>query len=225
RKYPYFAEQSWSNILCLHWPVDVELIRPYVPKPFLIDLFNDKAWVTIVVFRAKESLFRSMPTWTAYPPVTQINVRTYVKHPKSPERGIYFFSLLVNSFVATYGARSLFGLPFYSLTNTYEQIHHNVVVNSFLKGSHIFSVHYKPKDHLIQDDLAYFLSERYCIWNIHRHRIIKIPVHHSNWTLQDVQVQVKENQLVWDKDAEFFAHYSPFKHTKLYPFETYGYYG
>src|SRR5699024_8312268 len=109
RKYPYVAEQLWTDVLFLHWPVSPQVIRSFVPKPLQINTFDGNAWVSIVVFQAKNSHVRGLPTWTSFPSVTQINVRTYVSCPQHIERGVYFFSLHVNHFLAVLGARNLYG--------------------------------------------------------------------------------------------------------------------
>src|SRR5699024_5614238 len=157
----------------------------------------------------KDSLVRGMPNWTSYGPVTQINARTYVYHPENDERGVYFFSLRVNSLIAALGARNLFGLPFYNIDNSFNKVENKIEVSCSTEGSHIFSVQYEPKERLIQNDLASFLTERYCIWNVHRNRIIKIPIRHKHWNLTDVEVDLKVNKLFafGDYSSDFIAHY------------------
>src|SRR5690625_1229799 len=97
RQYPWLAVQDWYNILFMHWPVPVEKIKPFVPQVFVIDTFAQSAWISIVIFQAKNSRLRSLPKQLAFPPVTQINVRTYVTSPTSQEQGVYFLNLHVKS--------------------------------------------------------------------------------------------------------------------------------
>src|SRR5690625_3405114 len=117
RKYPWLGEQTWHDILFLHWKVEPETIRAFVPKPFVLDSFEGDTWISVVVFQAKNSLVRGMPNWTSFTPVTQINARTYVYHSENHERGVYFFALRVDSLLAAVGARTLFGLPFHQTEN------------------------------------------------------------------------------------------------------------
>lgn len=226
RKYPWMGKQSWSDVLFLHWPVEEIKVRKFVPAPFIIDTYDNKAWVSIVVFRAKNSLIRGLPRWTSYPPVTQINVRTYVCDPSKRERGVYFFALRVNDLLVALGANALFGLPFYFVKNTFFETEKKLQVTSVTENYPVFSVNYKPKEKIVQNDLASFLTERYCIWNMHRNRIIKIPILHRHWNLNEVDVQLSQNNLISfldgkDRIGEFIAHYSPFKHATLYPYEVY----
>ncbi len=221
RKYPWIGEQTWTNTLFLHWKIPVETIRSFVPSNFVIDTFEGTAWISIVVFNAKDSLMRAMPRWTSFPSVTQINLRTYVYHPESAERGVYFFSLRINSLLAAIVAKKAYGLPFSNVTNMYEQIGATSFVSSWTEGNKFFSIQYTPEDNCMNDSLAIFLTERYCIWNIHQNRTIKIPIRHSHWDLQQVQVKIDKNKLLpFITESNFIAHYSPFKHALLYPFET-----
>ena len=112
-----------------------------------------------------------------------------------------------------------------ALDNLYNKLVENKIeVSCSTEGSHIFSVQYEPKERLIQNDLASFLTERYCIWNVHRNRIIKIPIRHKHWNLSNVDVNLHQNELFTFKNyfSNFIMHYSPYKHTMLYPFESYG---
>src|SRR5690625_3793506 len=99
----------------------------------------------------------------------------------------------MNSLLAVLGARSLYGLPFQYGKNTLQNKSTNKIVSSLEKGQHIFSVNYTPKNNLVQNNLAYFLTERYCIWNVFRNRIIKVPIRHSHWNLQDDRKSTRLN--------------------------------
>src|SRR5690625_2094052 len=227
RKYPWAGKQTWSNILFLHWPVQPDVIRPFVPEPFLIDTYDNKALISIVVFKAEQSLLRFMPKWTAYRPVIQINVRTYVKN-QSAERGVFFFALHANSLLAVLGARSLFGLPFTFACNKWQLENQKVCVNSMDEHQSLFSVQFKPQKKKIQNELASFLTERYCIWNTYGNRIIKIPILHQHWKLNEVDVLLEQNDLFsflnndYNYTSNLIAHYSPTQHAMLFPYETNG---
>ncbi len=42
--------QEWNNSVFLHWQVDLEQLKKFVPKELEIDLYNGKPWVSIVAF-------------------------------------------------------------------------------------------------------------------------------------------------------------------------------
>jgi|SRR5690625_160250 len=228
RKYSWIGEQTWSHILFLHWSVPKEKLQQLIPEPFVIDTFNNKAWISIVVFHANKSIVRYFPNWTSFPPVTQINVRTYVRNPSHVERGVFFFALHVNSLLATLGARLFYGLPFHHVSNEWNKQKNEIEVCSSFRENKLFQARYRARSDKAENDLTSFLTERYCIWNLHGERIVKIPILHSIWdNLYDVDVTLYNNQLLpFPKENlfDFHAQYSPYKRSLLFPYETFGFY-
>lgn len=227
RKFPWFGMQKWEHILFLHWPVQEEHLRSFVPEPFLIDTFAGSAWISLVIFQAKESTFRSFPVWLSYGPFYQMNVRTYVKHPQDLERGVYFLNLHINRCLAKFGARQLVSLPFHYLSIEWKEeaarqlFQGSLLEEAWIEGS------FQPKEKIVKDAAATFLTERYCIWNVHRNKIIKIPILHTTWELFNVDVSLHTNRLLplLDNQTEVhLTHYSPLKQSYLYPYETFGLY-
>jgi uncharacterized protein len=102
--------QRWSSIAFLHWPVDVEQLRPLVLEELTIDTYDDRAWVGLVPFRMTIRLpfLPPVPLVSIFP---EINVRTYVRDPDG-RRGLYFLSLDVPRSAAVAGARLALGLPY-----------------------------------------------------------------------------------------------------------------
>lgn len=224
RKFPWFAQQSWIHILFLHWPVTPEALKSFVPEELEIDTFNGSAWISIVAFHAEDSKLRLSPKWTALDPVTQINVRTYVKYPHSEEKGVYFFTIHVAHLTAALGAKSFFDLPFQYAQTTMEE-HDDDTISISVKdgGTSLFAANYKPElTAPSQSELGKYLAERYCIWNKKGTNLIKIPIKHDPWELYDVDVKIQSNSLlpfqVGSVQPEAF--YAPFKKTVLYPYET-----
>ena len=47
---PWLMTQTWHDLLFAHWRLPPARIRPLVPEPFALDLFEDAAWVGVVPF-------------------------------------------------------------------------------------------------------------------------------------------------------------------------------
>ena len=103
--------QRWRDLLFLHQPVPVDLLRRLVPDALAIDTFEGQAWATLIPFaisgsrpyRAPEALGMSF---------LETNLRTYVRAPDG-EPGIFFFSLEASSWLAVAGARAGYALPYF----------------------------------------------------------------------------------------------------------------
>lgn len=88
-KWKYY--QEWNNAVFLHWRVDHNELRKYVPDALEIDLYNGEAWVSLVAFTMEKIRPRNLP---AFPPISdfdEINIRTYVKY--NNKQGVYFLSI------------------------------------------------------------------------------------------------------------------------------------
>lgn len=217
RKYPWFAEQTWTDILFLHWRVSPEQLSPLIPSPLLLDLYDNSAWISIVSFQAKQSRLRRLEK-IQFPTFHQINVRTYVKLPGNSEPGVYFFSLHVNHLLAVLGAKTLYSLPFISTSTVYKKDEGRRYVNSHTKEGFRFTTIFEPQQAAIKEkDVATFLTERYCIWNRKGNRFIKIPIIHSHWHLQQVSIHYLYHPLLEDPTT---AHFAVHQRARIFPYET-----
>lgn len=220
RKYPWIGRQDWSNIVFLHWPVERKYIRPFVPKPLQLDLFNGMAWVSVVFFQASGTSGRMVPKSIALPTFNQLNVRTYVYHEKNAERGVYFLDVYIDDLPFSFIGKNLFHLPFQQA----DFRHDKRKMEMIQQNDTVFSCFIESEEKLARDDLASFLTERYCIWNLKHERVIKIPILHKRWKLQRAKVHAVEHQLFpyfRDKvdSKELVCHYSPFQHSVVFPYE------
>ena len=53
--------QTWRDLLFAHWPIDVDRLRPLVRAPFVLDLFQGEAWLGIVPFQMSNVSLRGIP--------------------------------------------------------------------------------------------------------------------------------------------------------------------
>src|SRR5699024_5156142 len=84
-------------------------LRPFVPYPFEIDMYEDRAWVSIVLFQTTHSRLRFMPAALSFPAFYQMNIRTYVRF--GDERGVCFFNIHVSNPIVQMGGEMV-RMPF-----------------------------------------------------------------------------------------------------------------
>ena len=103
-------ELSCRDMLFVHWPIDAEALRPYVPRSLTIDTYDGSAWVGFVAFQVGsiETANTSIP---AVAPFLNLNLRTFVQD--GSQTGIYFLSSDINSRAATAIGHRLFGFAVY----------------------------------------------------------------------------------------------------------------
>ncbi len=107
----FFAD--WDRALFFHFEVDAETLQREIS--FELQLFDDKAWVSLVAFtqnHLRPAWGGRATAWMGYPVTDHpfLNVRTYVRH--CGETGIHFIAEWVPNPFAAFIAPRLFGLPY-----------------------------------------------------------------------------------------------------------------
>ncbi len=197
---PWVMTQTWHHLLFAHWPVPHDVLRPLVPLPFELDLFEGRAWVGIVPFYMTNVAPRFVPTLPWVSEFPELNVRTYVRMGERP--GIYFFSLDAGSALAVHTARTLLNLPYYSasmaVTPRADGISYESRRDSTSRPAE-FLARYAPDGDVFSaapESLEYFLTERYCLYHLTRRgRPYRLDIHHPPWRLQPARAELMRNTM------------------------------
>ncbi|HVF57946.1 MAG TPA: DUF2071 domain-containing protein [Pyrinomonadaceae bacterium] len=181
--------QWWGKLLFMHWPVPAELLRPLVPRPLTLDTFEGRAWLGVVPFTMwgiRQSLLPPLPGTSAF---HELNVRTYVHFEGTP--GVWFLSLDAANALAVWGARQFFHLPYFNARMNLRQQGNRITFQS--RRTHRdsppaeFEAVWTYGDALAPsetDSLAFFLTERYCLYAAHNEELYRCRIHHERWPLR-----------------------------------------
>lgn len=104
------VHMNWANLLFLHWRVDPAVMRPLVPEPLELDLFDGSAWIALVPFRMEKTSFRGIPKLPGLANFFECNVRTYARY--RGKSGVWFFSLDAQTLLPVLGGRRLWSLNY-----------------------------------------------------------------------------------------------------------------
>src|ERR1041384_7529323 len=198
---PWLMTQSWHNLLFAHWPVDAELLRAKLPAGLPLDLYDGQAWVGVVPFRMTNVAPRFVPVIPFISEFAELNVRTYVT--VGEKRGVYFFSLDAESAVAVTAARSLLHLPYFAadmnVRGDSERIEYVSRRTDRSGAPADFAAQYRPVAPSFEaqpGSLEYFLTERYCLYNVDaRFRVYRLEIHHPPWKLQRAEATIATNTM------------------------------
>ena len=196
------VRQNWGKLLFMHWPVPERVLRPLLPERLAVDTYDGSAWLSVVPF----TMWGIRPTFA--PPVPglsamhELNVRTYVHLDGVP--GVWFFSLDVESAVATWAARAFYFLPYYNAEMSLdEDARKNISYASRRTHANAppaeFNAVYTPGERLpasAPDSLAFFLTERYCLYSSRRGRVYQARIHHPVWPLRAATVSGYRSTMV-----------------------------
>jgi len=191
--------QSWHDLLFAHWPVDKRWLIGRIPPRLELDLYEGEAWLGIVPFRMTNVAPRGVPSIPAVSAFSELNVRTYVRSGTTP--GVYFFSLDSSSTLSVVVARSLFNLPYYRAAIDVEADGPAVRYRSRRKNAPgvLLDATYQPRGDAAPaqpGSLAYFLTERYCLFTSHADaEPRRVDIHHRPWPLQHASASIDCNTL------------------------------
>ncbi len=128
--------QRWHDLLFAHWALPPEKLRPLVPRELQLDTFDGKACVGVIPFWMSGVRLRGMPPIPTASTFPELNVRTYVRAPREPDKpGVYFFSLDAASVLAVLGARAGAGLPYFWADMKAERAGEEIRYRSFRRQS------------------------------------------------------------------------------------------
>jgi uncharacterized protein YqjF (DUF2071 family) len=198
---PWLMTQSWHNLLFAHWPVDAALLRDHVPPGLALDLYEGQAWIGVVPFRMTNVAPRLVPAIPFVSEFAELNVRTYVTINGRP--GVYFFSLDAESAIAVAAARSLLHLPYFTAEMQVRTEGPRVFYSSQRTSGEgapaEFVAEYQavePSFEAVPGTLDYFLTERYCLYNVDaRFRAYRLDIHHLPWRLQRAEAVIEVNTM------------------------------
>ena len=195
---PWLMTQTWLNLLFAHWPIEPAVLRAKVPAAFELDLFDGRSWIGVVPFQMANVGPRGVPSLPWVSEFPELNVRTYVTVGGRP--GVYFFSLDAASAIAVRAARGLLNLPYYDASMTVDVASDVVTYRSRRSGGDAdLSARYRPAGesfHPEPGSLDYFLTERYCLYNLNRRgRPYRLEIHHPRWSLQRAEAEIERNTM------------------------------
>jgi uncharacterized protein len=192
---PWIMKQTWHDLLFAHWAVPESALRPLVPSALTLDRFDGQCWVGVVPFRMSDIHARGLFPFFGLSQFPELNVRTYVTYGGKP--GVYFFSLDAANLPAVWAARRFYHLPyFYAAMSSLEASGEIRYRSCRRRGEAEFRGRYRPAGEVRLRDkgtIAHWLTERYCLYTVHRGHAYRGEIHHRPWPLQQAEAELERN--------------------------------
>ena len=181
---PWKYYQEWNNVIFVHWQVNFEDLRKFVPKGLKIDLFNGQPWVSMVAFTMENIRPKYLPSFSWISNFHEINIRTYVTHEN--KTGVYFLSIEGGTKISCKLAKGLSGLPYrYSKIkrqeNNYSSL--NSVYDEYFEITYQMGARIAEKTELDQ-----WLTERYALFQDSNDAINVFEIHHTEWPINHIEL-------------------------------------
>jgi uncharacterized protein YqjF (DUF2071 family) len=190
-------EQTWNDLLFAHWPIAPETLRPLVPQPLALDIFDRQCWVAVAPFHMTRVRPRFVPPFPGLSAFSELNVRTYVTLGGKP--GVYFFSLDAASRLAVWAGRATYRLPYYFASMEVKEQDGFFHYRSQRAGEKaLLQARYRPVKPVqlrARGTLECWLTERYCLYAVAPGSVFRAEIHHEPWPLQDAEAEIEENTM------------------------------
>lgn len=102
---------SWHNVAILSWPIDEDILAPYLPNGFLLDRWQGEVYVSLVCLTMENLRVLRLPALPRR--FSEVNVRFYVRfaHQAEERLGVVFLRQLVSNSLVAFAGRHLFREP------------------------------------------------------------------------------------------------------------------
>ena len=182
---PWKYYQEWNKAIFLHWKVDIHELKKFVPSHLEIDLFENEAWVSVVVFTMEKIRPKNLPPFSPITTFEEINIRTYVKY--NGKRGVYFLSIEASKLLSCEIAKALSELPYrYSSMKRTLNTHSSSNKKTNDKVEIKFNVLEDIKDKL---EIDKWLTERYALFQDDaKSNINEFEIHHVEWPISKIEI-------------------------------------
>lgn len=206
-KWKYY--QEWNDVIFLHWQVDMEKLKGFLPHKMEVDTFKGYPWVSLVAFSMEKIRPRNLPYLSLISNFHEINVRTYCK--VDGKAGVSFLSIEGGNHFSCKVAKLISDLPYrYSnikrKSNLFES--NNYQFNDSLK------IKYQTGNaNNSKDELDIWLTERYALFQQSGLNVNQFEIHHAEWPISKINIEKLElnysrfNELLTNNPDR--VHYSP----------------
>jgi len=170
----WILTQIWQDVLFLHWPVSPEDLEQYIPQELQLDLYENNAWLSAVLFKVNGQRLRFLPPFPGVGSHLQLNVRTYVTC--NGMKGVYFLnSDITNRFIVQIATNG--GLTYRHSKISIKQKENNFSFTSIYYGAlaERLKLSYQPiAREIISSTFDKWLVERYHSWSKWKNSLFRI---------------------------------------------------
>jgi uncharacterized protein YqjF (DUF2071 family) len=199
---PWFRA-DWRDVLFVHYSIDPAVLR--TQAPFALDLFEGRAWVSLVAFTQvgmRPAAGGAIGAAVMRPVATHafLNLRTYVRVGGRP--AIQFLSEWIPNRLAMLVGPRLYGLPFRAGRLAYRNGRRDVTANgdAFRLSESAGATGQEAEGGSLDE----FLLERYTAVTWRQRRGRRFDIEHAPWAWRRAAVRVEDDTLV-RRAAPWFA--------------------
>jgi hypothetical protein len=189
-----FLKAKWENIIMANYAVEPEILKPYLPSGVELDLYNDKAYVSLVGFMFKHTKLFNIPI-PLLGTFEEINLGFYVfrKEGNLIKRGVVFVNETIPYKAVACMANKLYkehytAIPTrhnWKITNETKNIQYEWKINN--EWNHIKIEALTMSDALTPGGFQEFIFEHYFGYTkVNDHATEEYKINHPSWKTNKV---------------------------------------
>jgi uncharacterized protein YqjF (DUF2071 family) len=189
-----FLKANWENIIMANYEIAPEILEPFLPKGVTLDLFNGKAYISLVGFMFKKTKLFNIPI-PYLGTFEEINLRFYVvrKEGNKIKRGVVFINETIPYPIVAWMANKLYK-EHYTVVPTKHEISNNDNIKKVnfawllnKKWNSIYVEASKKSEIMQNETLEQFIYEHYYGYTkIDENKTEEYKLKHPSWKTNDV---------------------------------------
>lgn len=189
-----FLKAKWQNIIMANYTVPESLLLPYLPKGIELDLFENKAYISLVGFLFKKTKLFNIPI-PYFGTFEEVNLRFYVKRKEGNElkRGVVFINETVPYKVVAYLANKLYNESYstvktrhkFEFKNELKKIEYQWQLNN--KWNRIYAEAKNVAKSMVPGSLEEFIYEHYYGYaKVNQQETEEYKIYHPSWKVNTI---------------------------------------
>lgn len=175
--------QRWESLAFVHWPYAPDDIAALLPPGLVPDVVDGSAWVGVTPFLMRGVRVPGVPAVPGWSEFAEVNVRTYVRHPRSGTDGLWFLALVCQR-RAVVGALRAVGLPYHRGEGRARDDADAVSYRVRVAGRDVLSARVVPGERIVDPDpWLVSVTGRWGAYTRRAGRLWRVPVEHAPWPL------------------------------------------
>lgn len=203
-----WGEETWRDLVFLHWAVPTREVRRLLPSGLEPDLFRGIAYVGVSILEATRARPAFMPLRMGLK-FHQITVRTYVTS-SGQNPGVYVLSLDASSRLFPGLVRSLVSVPAFHAQVRRERVGASHAIAIARDDAEVgLRARWRPGRRIgevLPGSLGFFLLERYMLYFESAGMLFRMRVHHAPYRVQNARVEAIDESLVSAAGVRVTAH-------------------
>ena len=189
-----FLKANWENIIMANYEISEDILKKYLPKGVTIDLYNGKAYVSLVGFMFKNTKIFNIPMFKLGT-FEEINLRFYVsrKVGNKIRRGVVFINETVPYKAVAWLANALYKEHYttvatkhnWNVTKKNKEIKYDWLVNK--RWNNITVTAQNEKETMSKNSFERFIFENYYGYTkINSEETEEYQISHPSWLINKI---------------------------------------